>query len=88
MVIISDTAYASFVEEFQTFGNELPKKILGVYSFSKYFGVTGWRLGVIMVHKGPKWSLRVVLTNIYEKDCRLVGEAIVAVMEKYHQKLS
>jgi len=51
MVIISDTVYASFVDKFNTFGKELPENILGVYSFSKYFGVTGWRLGVIMVHE-------------------------------------
>lgn len=51
MVIISDTVYASFVEEFNTFGKELPENILGVYSFSKYFGVTGWRLGVVMIHE-------------------------------------
>ena len=51
MVIISDTVYASFVEEFATFGQFLPENILGVYSFSKYFGVTGWRLGVIMTHE-------------------------------------
>ena len=51
MVIISDTVYASFVDEFNTFGKELPENILGVYSYSKYFGVTGWRLGVVMVHE-------------------------------------
>ena len=51
MVIISDTVYASFVDEFNTFGAELPRNILGVYSFSKYFGVTGWRLGVVMIHE-------------------------------------
>jgi len=51
MVIISDTVYASFVNEYNTLGSELPENILGVYSFSKYFGVTGWRLGVIMVHE-------------------------------------
>lgn len=51
MVIISDTVYASFVHEFNTFGKELPENILGVYSYSKYFGVTGWRLGVVMVHE-------------------------------------
>ncbi|BAF71835.1 bifunctional aspartate transaminase/aspartate 4-decarboxylase [Sulfurovum sp. NBC37-1] len=51
MIIISDTVYASFVDEFNTFGKELPENILGVYSYSKYFGVTGWRLGVVMVHK-------------------------------------
>ena len=51
MVIISDTVYASFVDKFNTFGQELPHNILGVYSFSKYFGVTGWRLGVVMIHE-------------------------------------
>ena len=51
MVIISDTVYSSFVEKFDTFGQELPENILGVYSFSKYFGVTGWRLGAVMVHE-------------------------------------
>ena len=51
MVIISDTVYASFVDEFNTFGKELPENILGVYSYSKYFGVTGWRLGVVMIHE-------------------------------------
>lgn len=51
MIIISDTVYASFVDEFNTFGKELPENIFGVYSFSKYFGVTGWRLGVIMTHE-------------------------------------
>ncbi|XPV76097.1 MAG: bifunctional aspartate transaminase/aspartate 4-decarboxylase [Desulfovibrio sp.] len=48
MVVISDTVYASFVDEFNTMGSELPDNIIGVYSFSKYFGVTGWRLGVVM----------------------------------------
>lgn len=51
MIIISDTVYASFVDEFNTFGKELPQNILGVYSYSKYFGVTGWRLGVVMIHE-------------------------------------
>ncbi len=51
MIIISDTVYASFVDQFNTFGKELPNNILGVYSYSKYFGVTGWRLGVIMIHE-------------------------------------
>lgn len=49
MVVISDTVYASFVDEFHTLAELIPENILGAYSFSKYFGVTGWRLGVIMV---------------------------------------
>ncbi|MGA2929252.1 MAG: bifunctional aspartate transaminase/aspartate 4-decarboxylase [Solirubrobacteraceae bacterium] len=28
----------------------MPRNTIGVYSFSKYFGATGWRLGVIAIH--------------------------------------
>ncbi|WP_147820929.1 bifunctional aspartate transaminase/aspartate 4-decarboxylase [Salidesulfovibrio onnuriiensis] len=51
MVVISDTVYASFVEEFNTLCSIIPENCLGVYSYSKYFGVTGWRLGVVMINK-------------------------------------
>jgi len=30
---------------------DIPFNTLGVYSFSKYFGVTGWRLGTIALHE-------------------------------------
>src|SRR5207237_6387898 len=30
---------------------ELPYNTIGVYSYSKYFGATGWRLGLIAVHE-------------------------------------
>ncbi len=49
MVVISDTVYASFVDEFHTLCSHIPDNCLGVYSYSKYFGVTGWRLGVVMI---------------------------------------
>ncbi|MDD4952672.1 MAG: bifunctional aspartate transaminase/aspartate 4-decarboxylase [Desulfovibrionaceae bacterium] len=50
-LVVSDTVYSGFVESFFSLCSELPKNVLGVYSFSKYFGVTGWRLGVVMVHE-------------------------------------
>src|SRR5205809_7922595 len=28
-----------------------PKNAIGVYSYSKYFGCTGWRLGTIAIHE-------------------------------------
>ena len=30
---------------------EIPRNTIGVYSYSKYFGCTGWRLGVIAIHQ-------------------------------------
>ncbi|WP_152396239.1 aspartate 4-decarboxylase [Paenibacillus guangzhouensis] len=51
LMIISDDVYCTFVQEFRSLMTELPYNTVGVYSFSKYFGVTGWRLGVVAVHE-------------------------------------
>jgi aspartate 4-decarboxylase len=50
LIILEDNVYAPFVREFNDFFNKLPKNTIGVFSFSKYFGVTGWRLGTIVMH--------------------------------------
>ncbi|KPK33743.1 MAG: hypothetical protein AMS24_00195 [Chlamydiae bacterium SM23_39] len=51
LIIFTDTVYATFVEKFHSLVKELPENVVCIYSFSKYFGVTGWRLGLIMLHK-------------------------------------
>ncbi len=51
LIILTDTVYATFVENFHSLLKEIPKNTICVYSYSKYFGVTGWRLGVIMLHE-------------------------------------
>ncbi|WP_199242516.1 aspartate 4-decarboxylase [Desulfosporosinus fructosivorans] len=51
LMIITDDVYGTFVNKFRSLMAELPFNTLGVYSFSKYFGATGWRLGVIAVHQ-------------------------------------
>ncbi len=48
-MIISDDVYGTFVEGFRSIMVDLPFHTIGVYSFSKYFGVTGWRLGTIAI---------------------------------------
>lgn len=50
LIVLTDTVYATFVEEFNSVVGVIPKNTICVYSYSKYFGVTGWRLGVIMLH--------------------------------------
>lgn len=50
LMIITDDVYATFATNFRSLMTEIPYNTIGVYSFSKYFGVTGWRLGVIAVH--------------------------------------
>lgn len=51
LMIISDDVYGTFVDKFRSLMADLPYNTIGVYSFSKYFGVTGWRLGVIAIHQ-------------------------------------
>ena len=51
LVILTDNVYAPFVDEYESIFNLLPKNTIAVYSYSKYFGTTGWRLGTIMVNK-------------------------------------
>lgn len=51
LMIISDDVYGTFVDGFTSIMKEIPYNTVGVYSFSKYFGVTGWRLGTIALHE-------------------------------------
>lgn len=49
LMIISDDVYSTFVDDFRSLMADLPYNTIGVYSYSKYFGVTGWRLGTISI---------------------------------------
>jgi len=51
LMIISDDVYGTFVDNFRSLVADLPYNSIGVYSFSKYFGVTGWRLGTIALYE-------------------------------------
>jgi len=51
LMIISDDVYSTFVDNFRSLMADLPYNTIGVYSFSKYFGVTGWRLGTIALQE-------------------------------------
>lgn len=51
LMIISDDVYGTFVDAYHSLIAELSFNTIGVYSFSKYFGVTGWRLGIIAVQE-------------------------------------
>ncbi|WEG14815.1 aspartate 4-decarboxylase [Pullulanibacillus sp. KACC 23026] len=51
LMIISDDVYGTFIEGFRSLMVDLPYNTIGVYSFSKYYGVTGWRLGTIAVNQ-------------------------------------
>ncbi|HEY8122237.1 MAG TPA: bifunctional aspartate transaminase/aspartate 4-decarboxylase [Myxococcota bacterium] len=51
LILLTDDVYGTFVPGFRSLLGAFPRNTIGVYSFSKYFGCTGWRLGVIAVHE-------------------------------------
>lgn len=57
LMIVTDDVYGTFAKDFKSLMYELPQNTLCVYSFSKYFGATGWRLAIIALAKD----------NIYDK---------------------
>jgi aspartate 4-decarboxylase len=57
---------------------DLPYNTIGVYSFSKYFGVTGWRLGTIALHE----------KNIFDKLLRMQPEFIKKELRQRYGDLS
>ena len=51
LMLVTDDVYGTFVTGFRSLMAELPQNTIFVYSFSKNFGCTGWRLGVVAVHE-------------------------------------
>lgn len=50
LFIVTDDVYGTFADDFVSLFARCPRNTLCVYSFSKFFGATGWRLGVIGLH--------------------------------------
>jgi aspartate 4-decarboxylase len=74
LMLLTDDVYGTFVPDFRSLLGELPQNTLGVYSYSKYFGCTGWRLGVIALHED----------NIYDKMiAKHTGETLKALDKRY-----
>lgn len=49
LMILTDDVYGTFVEGYRSLIANLPYNAMSCYSFSKYFGATGWRLAVTAV---------------------------------------
>ncbi len=51
LIILTDDVYGTFANDFTSLFALCPHNTILVYSFSKYFGATGWRLGVVATHE-------------------------------------
>ena len=76
LIILTDDVYGTFVNDFRSVASVLPHNTILVYSFSKYFGATGWRLGVIGLHEDN--ALDRAIANLPEQDRS-------ALRERYHE---
>lgn len=50
LMIVTDDVYGTYADNFTSLFVKCPKNCAAIYSFSKYFGATGWRLGVTAVY--------------------------------------
>jgi aspartate 4-decarboxylase len=74
LMLLTDDVYGTFVDDFRSLLGELPQNTIGVYSYSKYFGATGWRLGIIAIHED----------NIFDKMlAKLPDEHLKALDKRY-----
>ena len=51
LILLTDDVYGTFVNGFKSLVAIAPKNTILVYSYSKYFGATGWRLGAIGIYQ-------------------------------------
>ena len=56
LIILSDNVYAPYCEQYNSLLISCPKNTIEVFSLSKYFGTTGWRLGIVMVAKNNRFN--------------------------------
>ena len=78
LIVLTDDVYGTFVEGFRSLIAELPHNTIGVYSYSKYFGCTGWRLGVIAVHED----------NVIDEKIAALPEETRQVLDKRYGSLT
>lgn len=78
LILLTDDVYGTFVPGFRSLLGAFPRNTIGVYSYSKYFGCTGWRLGVIAVHAD----------NLFDELIAQQPEPVLEKLDKRYSTLS
>jgi aspartate 4-decarboxylase len=73
LILLTDDVYGTFADDFVSLFAMAPKNTILVYSYSKYFGATGWRLGTIVTHHD----------NIFD---RLIAELPKEMKKELHHR--
>ncbi len=78
LLIITDDVYGTFVPRYRSVFADLPRNTACVYSFSKYFGATGWRLATIAMARD----------NLFDELIGKLPEAKKQVLAARYQSLT
>ena len=78
LMLLTDDVYGTFVHDFRSLLGELPHNTIGVYSYSKYFGCTGWRLGTIAINEN----------NIFDKKIAELPDKELKALDKRYGPLT
>ena len=74
LIVITDDVYASFVPGFRSLAAVAPHNTIVLYSFSKFWGATGLRLGVVGLHASNALDARLAAAS---------GEMLAAARARY-----
>lgn len=78
LIIVTDDVYGTFVPGFRSLLDVVPANTLAIYSFSKYFGATGWRLGVIALYRD----------NVVDRRIRALPPADLEELDRRYESIS
>ena len=73
--MITDDVYATFAPGFVSLAAVIPRNTVLIYSCSKFWGATGWRLGIIALHQD---------NVLDERICAMPEEIQAGFRERYH----
>jgi aspartate 4-decarboxylase len=68
LIVLTDDVYGTFAEGFRSLAAELPHNTILVYSYSKLFGCTGVRLGVVALHEDNVIDRRIAALPLAERE--------------------
>ena len=78
LFVVTDDVYGTFADDFVSLFAKCPRNTLCVYSFSKYFGATGWRLGAIALHED----------NVFDEALAALSEDTKTTLDRRYSSLT
>jgi aspartate 4-decarboxylase len=78
LIILTDDVYGTFADGFRSIAADLPHNTILVYSYSKLFGCTGVRLGVVALHEQNVLDEKIAQLPVHDRQAlRTRYESIV-----------